>query len=311
MTARRGVVGWLRGAVVEHLGLKLLALVLTGFVFLLVGSDEPREITVRVGVAYVLPTGRVLVSERVDEVKVTIKGPWRRIKRFDERELDRVTLDLTERRGGEVALEPAMFDLPDGLVVTSVEPRAIVVAFEDRVEREVEVVPAVVGRPAPGYAVVAAEVAVEPRRVKVRGPHSVVAAMTQVRTQDVAVDGQTRRFRADAALLAPPPLVELGWKDTVRVDVPITGQWRGPVRVVAAGDGVEPARVFLSPVTVEVVLTGPREAIDRALAGGVHPIARFAARPRVGAVAEVAVDGVSSGVAVAVHPAEVRVERVR
>ena len=74
--ARPGV---LRAIFVEHLGIKVLAALLTATVFLLVGSDEPREITARVGVAYVLPEGKVLVSERIDEVKVTIKGPWRRI----------------------------------------------------------------------------------------------------------------------------------------------------------------------------------------------------------------------------------------
>lgn len=307
----RGVTGWLRGILVEHLGLKVLAAILTALVFLLVGSDEPREITARVGVAYVLPEGRVLVSARIDEIKVTIKGPWRRIKRFDERELDRVTLDLTKVRGGEVAISPSLIEVPDGLTVTAVEPRAVVVAFEDRVEREVEVVPAVVGHPEGGYAVVSADVAVEPRRIKVRGPEGVVAAMTQVRTQDIPVEGRSRRFQVDAALLAPSPLVELDWKGTVAVDVPITGQWRGQARVIAAGEGIDPAKVFLSPVTVEVELTGPREAIDRALANGVHPIARFEERPKVGQVAEVAVDGVASGVAVVVHPAEVKVARVR
>ena len=72
---------WLRGALLDHLAIKALALVLTLTVFLLVGSDEDREIPARIGVSYVLPEGKVLApeSERVDEVRVTIKGPWRRI----------------------------------------------------------------------------------------------------------------------------------------------------------------------------------------------------------------------------------------
>ena len=302
--------GWLRAIFVEHLGVKVLAALLTATVFLLVGSDEQREITARVGVAYVLPEGKVLVSERLDEVKVTIKGPWRRIKRFDERELDRITLDVTKVRGGEVPITPDLIEVPDGLKVTSVTPQAVVVAFENRIEREVDVAPALTGRPAVGYAVVVGEVRVEPRRVKVRGPEGVVAAMSQVRTQDIATDGHTRSFQTEATLI-PPALVEVAWKGTVTVDVPVTGRWTGAARVVAAGDGVDPARVLLAPATVEVELSGPRDAIDRLLAAGVHPTARLAARAAVGATAEVGVDGVPSGVQVVVRPAEVRVARVR
>ena len=182
----------LRGIFVEHLGLKILAALLTATVFLLVGTDEQREITARVGVAYVLPDGKVLVSERVDEIKVTIKGPWRRIKRFDERELDRITLDVSKVRGGEVPILIDQIRVPDGLTVTSVAPQAVLVAFENRIEREVEVAPSLSGRPVLGYAVVAGEIRVDPRRVTVRGPEGVVAAMSQVRTQDIPVDGRSR-----------------------------------------------------------------------------------------------------------------------
>ncbi len=302
--------GWLRAVFVEHLGIKVLAALLTATVFLLVGSDEQREITARVGVAYVLPDGKVLVSERIDEVKITIKGPWRRIKRFDERELDRITLDVTKVRGGEVPITPDLIDAPDGLVITSVTPQSVVVAFENRIEREVDVAPSLVGRVDIGYAVVAGEVRVEPRRVKVRGPEGVVAAMSQVRTQDIALDGRSRGFQTEATLI-PPRWVDIEWKGTVAVEVPVTGRWTGAARVAPVGDGLDPARIELSPATVEVELTGPRDTIDRLLAAGVHPIARLVGKPVVGALAEVAVDGVPSGVQVVVRPAEVRVARRR
>ncbi|MEZ4404777.1 MAG: CdaR family protein [Kofleriaceae bacterium] len=300
--------GVLRRVFVEHLGVKVLALVLTATVFLLVGSDEQREITARVGVAYVLPDGKVLVSERIDEVKVTIKGPWRRIKRFDERELDRITLDVTKVRGGELPLTPDMVTVPDGLTVTSITPQSVVVAFENRIEREVDVAASLIGRPELGYAVVASEVSVDPRRVKVRGPEGVIAAMSQVRTQDIAVDGRSRTFQVEATLL-PPQWVDIEWKGTVAVAVPITGRWVGAARVLAVGDDIDPAKFALSPATVEVELTGPRDAIDRLLAGGVHPTARLTGTPSVGDLAEVAVDGVPSGVGVVVRPAEVRIAK--
>lgn len=306
---RRGVLGWLRGAVTEHVGFKVLALLLTLTVLLLVGSsDEEREISVRVGVAYVLPEGKVLVSERVDEVRVQIKGPWRRIKRFDERELDQITLDVSKIRGGEVTITPSLVRVPEGLKVTSIAPRAVRVAFEDKIAKEVEVLPVIVGRPAHGYAAVPGAMVANPAKVVVRGPRGVVSAMSQVRTQDIAVDGRSRALAAEVTLL-PPEGVDVDWKGTVEVAVPIAGRWIGTVAVAVVGDGVDPGRLAAAPREVEVELIGAREAIDRLVADGVHPTVKVgpgAATP-AGVAGTVAVDRVPSGVQVVVRPAEVRV----
>lgn len=306
---RKGVRAWLRGAFTAHLGFKLLALLLTLTVLLLVGSsDEEREISVRVGVAYVLPQGKVLVSERVDEVRVQIKGPWRRIKRFDERELDQITLDVSKSRGGEVAITPDLVRVPEGLKVTSITPHAARVAFEDKIEKEVEVLPVIAGRPAHGYAVVAGAVHANPAKVVVRGPRGVVSAMSQVRTQDIAVDGRSRALVAEVTLL-PPEGVDVDWKGTVEVDVPIAGRWLGTLAVAVVVDGGDAARLAADPREVEVELTGAREAIDRLVAAGVRPTVRVGreATAPAGVAGTVAVDGVPSGVQVVVRPAEVRV----
>jgi len=300
----------LRGIFVDHVGLKILAALLTATVFLLVATDEQREITARVGVAYVLPDDKVLVSERIEEIKVTIKGPWRRIKRFDERELDRITLDVSKTSGGEMPILASQIQVPDGLTVTSVTPPAVRVAFENRIEREVDVAAVLSGRPELGYVVVAGEVSVEPRRVSVRGPEGLVAAMSQVRTQDIPTDGRSRSFEVEATLL-PPHGVELAWKGTVAVVVPIAGRWTGGARVSASGEGLDPAELVVEPATVEIELTGHRDAIDRLVAAGVRPSVRLTGRPGAGVLAEVAVDGVPSGVQVVVRPAEVRVSARR
>jgi YbbR domain-containing protein len=299
----------LRGAFTEHLGLKALALLLTLTVLLLVGaSDEEREITVRVPLAYVLPEGKVLVSERVEEARVQIKGPWRRIKRFDARELPEINLDVSKILGGEVAITPGMVGVPAGLKVTDVAPRSVRVAFEDKIEKEVEVLPVVTGRPLHGYAVVSGAIATNPATVVVRGPRGVVSAMSQVRTQAIGVDGRSRAMTSEVTLL-PPEGVEVDWKGTVEVAVPIAGRWVGTVPVVAVVEGVDPARLVTDPLEVEVELIGAREAIDRLVAAGVRPTVKVERADLAGggAPAQVAVDGVPSGVQVVVRPEVVRV----
>lgn len=305
---RKGAGAWLRGAFTEHLGLKLLALVLTLTVLLLVGStDEEREISVRVPVAYALPEGKVLVSERIEEVRVQIRGPWRNIKRFDAREVPEINLDVSAILGGEVTLQPSMVRVPAGLRVTDVSPRAVRVAFEDRIEKEVEVLPIITGRAALGYVVVGGATRTIPAAVVVRGPRSVVAAMSQVRTQAIDIDGRSRSLEAEVALL-PPEGVDVDWKGTIEVDIVIAGRWVGTVPVVVLGDdGVDPGRLAIEPLDVEVELTGARDAIDRLVAAGVRPTIKVGRPAAAGATVQVAVDGVPSGVQVVVRPEAVRV----
>jgi hypothetical protein len=106
---------WIHSALFDNVGLKFLSMVLAITVFLLVNTDRDREITARVGVSYTLPDDKVLVSERLDEVRVTIKGPWQRLRRFDERSVDRINLDLRRAQSGEITVTPDMISLPSGL----------------------------------------------------------------------------------------------------------------------------------------------------------------------------------------------------
>lgn len=308
----RGLHGWLRGAFLDHLPVKALALLLTLTVFLLVGSDEDREITATVGVSYILPEGKVLVSERVDEVKVTLKGPWRRIKRFDERELDRISVDLSRVVAGEVTIPSASVRLPQGLTLTSITPRAIRVAFENRVEKEVAVAPALVGRPVHGFTLAAAGPTSEPPRVTVRGAEGVIAALPSVRTQEISLHGHRQALVSEVALL-PPDGVEVDWKGPVTVTVPVVEQLVtstvAAVPVALAPD-VDLARWRADPAEVTVELTGGLLAVEKAIADGVtvRPVVTPDTATHGGTVRLQAVD-LPPGVGVVVRPAEARLRR--
>ena len=135
-----------------------------------------------------------------------------------------------------------------------------------------------------------------------------VSAMSQVRTQDIAVDGRSRSLAAEETLL-PPEGVSVDWKAPVEVDVTIAGRWVGTQAVTVIGEGIDAARLATAPRDVEIELLGAREAIDSLLARVVKPTVRVSASAQSagGVEATVAVDGVPSGVQVVVRPAVVRV----
>ena len=290
---RRGVGGFLKGALVDNAGLKVLALILALTVYLLVNTDEKREINARVRVAYVLPPGKALVSQRIDEVRITIRGPWRHIRRFDEREIDRIDLDLTHVPDGEVAITPEMIHLPRGLEITSIQPSVIRVAFEDIEQKAVPVQPTIAGRAKHGYIVLPNRTAADPPMVTVRGAASIVHALDAIRTQEIRVDGRSDHFSITTQLVAPEG-VELGDQQVqvaVAIDEELVTRRLGllpvAVRVSAAPGQQAPdlAKWRVEPASVDVVLTGNLLAVER-----------FA--PSVSATVTLTPEGAAKGIAV-------------
>ncbi len=308
----RGVVArWIHGALFENTGLKFLSLVLAVTVFLLVNTDKDREITVRVGVRYELPADKVLTSEQLDEVKVTIKGPLRRLRQFDERELGRIELDLRSSPTGDVAITSDMItNLPPGLEVLSISPRSVRVAFDRRVEKIVEVSAAVTGRPQHGYVV--AEVKASPPTIKVRGGERLLAALNTLRTIEVSLEGRTDSFDQLAELMVPEG-VHIEPTQRISVQVRIVEELvtkKVPNLTIAIRGDADPTKWVMSPAQVDITLTGAVLAVEKAKET-LQPVVKLSATETKAREAEIVVDGLPPGVGVRISPERVRVAPAR
>ncbi|HEU4733110.1 MAG TPA: CdaR family protein [Kofleriaceae bacterium] len=291
---------WLRGAMFDNVGLKFLSMVLAITVFLLVNTDKDREITVRVGVSYTLPENKVLVSDRVDDVGVTIKGSWRRLRRFDPREVDRINLDLRRAATGEIAITNDMIHLPSGLAITSISPHYVRVAFDKRVDKVVEVSAAVIGHPLHGY--ILEEVKSLPATIKLRGANGTLAALTAIRTNEVSVEGRSDSFVAETEVLPPDGVEVVGnprISVQIRIDEELVTKKLPGLPVVVRGDG-EPSRWTVAPAQVEVSLTGALLAVEKARESLV-PVVKVPpdGRPRE---VEVTIEGLPPGIGVKISP---------
>ncbi|HEX7835894.1 MAG TPA: CdaR family protein, partial [Kofleriaceae bacterium] len=291
---------WLRGAMFDNLGLKFLSMVLAVTVFLLVSTDKDREITVLVGVSYTLPEDKVLVSDRIDDVRVTLKGSWRRLRKFDPREVERVNLDLRRATSGEIAISNDMIHLPSGVAITSISPRYVHVAFDKRLDKVVEVTPAVTGRPQHGY--VADEIKPLRATVTLRGAETTLAAVTAIRTQEISLEGRTESFVAETEVLPPERVEVVGnirISVQIRIDEELVTRKLPGLAVAIRGDG-DPARWIVAPAQVDVTLTGALLAIEKAR-GSLVPIVKLPPDPKPREV-EVTVEGVPPGIGVKVSP---------
>jgi YbbR domain-containing protein len=284
-------------------------------VFLLVNTDKEREIRVRVPLEYKYPADKVMTSEPPTEATVTIKGPWRRLRAFDERELGHITLDLAGMPVGDFTdymIRRELVSLPPGLSVVSIVPPVVRVGFDKRVEKTVEVVAVTAGRPLHGYTV--AELKVQPPAVKVRGGERLLAALTQVRTHEVNVQNRTELFDTQIDL-APPAGVEAaepGQRVTVyvRIEEELVTKKLPGIPVTVRGEGIDPARWAVTPANLEVTLTGALLAVEKAKDNLVAYVKVTPAdvRPRE---AEVVVEGIPPGVGRRISPERVKVAPVK
>ena len=264
----RAVAHWLRGAFVDNAPLKFVALVLSLTVFILVHSDERAVAGGTVKVNYLLPPDRVLVSEPLKEVSITVEGSRRRLKRFHEVRLDEIELDLRNMAGGgEVFIESNMITgLPEGIDLVSITPPSVKVDLDQRQMKDLPVTVETIGTPGRGYAV--KSVTTNPTRVRVSGGSAKLSALEAIATSQVRVDGRSATFRTDARLV-PPNGVELVGGHTVQVEVQMAEEQGSreielPV-VIKAGQGVAPeqlVRFSAEPDRVHVVLRGSILAID-------------------------------------------------
>jgi YbbR domain-containing protein len=297
---RRG----LRGAMFDNIGLKFLSMVLAVTVFLLVNTDKDREITAHVGVSYMLPEDKVLVSDRLDEVRVTLKGSWRRLRKFDEREVDRINLDLRHASSGEMALSNDMIHLPSGVTVTSINPRSIHIAFQKRVDKVVEVSPQVTGRPQHGYFV--SEVKTVPATIKLRGAEGTLAALPAIRTREISLEGRTEPFTTETEAVAPEGVDVVGNVQVtvqIRIDEELVTRKIPGLTVAVRGDG-DLTRWQVTPQQVDVTLTGALLAVEKARSSLV-PVVRVLPdlKPRE---AEVTIEGLPPGIGVKISPEHVK-----
>jgi YbbR domain-containing protein len=298
---------WVHGALFDNIGLKFLSVVLAITVFLLVNSDRDREISARVGVSYgTVPEDKVLISPRQEEVYVTIKGPWRRLRKFDERKIDRIDLDLSRAQSGEVAITHDMVHLPTGLSVANITPSSVRVVFERKVEHVDKKIdpPPIAGHPLHGYRIT--DVTVQPPTIQVRGGESAVAAVSALRTREINVNRRSESFSVETELVLPDG-IEVDGPTHVMVRVgleeELVKRTLPGVTVMPRGDNVDPGKWSITPAQVDITLTGTLLAVEKAQAALV-PSVKVSPNARE---AQVVVEGLPPLTGVKVSPERVKV----
>jgi YbbR domain-containing protein len=250
----------------RHLGLKALSVVLALLLWMIVSGEEMVERGLRVPLELQqVPLGLELTGEVPATVDVRVRGASGTLSRVSTGDVVAV-LDLRTARSGRrlFPLTPDQVRVPFGVEVVQVQPSALAMAFEPSASRQVPVMPAVDGRPAPGYVVGA--LSADPKTVEVIGPESAVRRVTEALTEPVSVSGARDRVNQSVILGLIDPSLRLKNTRSAMVTVqivpaPLERSLQGrPVHLRNVASNLEAQAI---PSAVGLTLRGSREALAR------------------------------------------------
>lgn len=265
-----------RDYVLENTGLKVLALLITGVLWLSVASRPVSRVTLReVPIEFRnLKDSPTLTVSKADALsaQVFVEGPRDAIDALRSGEVT-VVADMTDVEAGVrvIRLRLDTSRLPANVIASDVEPRTIGVTVERVIEKAVPVKPNFEGHPPPGYEIIRSQIT--PETVRVSGAESQMRDVTELSTETVSLTGKTESFSGPVAIYKG--VLNLNIIDEGRTDVMLSvniGEVRKErvlVRVPVTLFGT-PGRSEPVPRFVKVVLYGATSAVDAMTAADVN-----------------------------------------
>lgn len=181
----------LRKLFLEDWVLKLTAILITLALWYGVSlSNKKGTATMNAQLAFRVSSDTVLTEAGVQNVMIRIAGDDEKIDELLGTDV-RVTADLTQLEPGDrvqqLTPQNVSIALPQGVRLEDIQPSRIAVKLEAVLQKDIPVRAATVGEPASGYEVYSTTV--NPTRIRVSGPESVISALDTVPTSPVDVDG--------------------------------------------------------------------------------------------------------------------------
>jgi YbbR domain-containing protein len=209
----------------RNLGLKLLAVILAVLLWLTIAGEHVVERSVRVPLEFRnIPDVLEIVGNTPDTVDVRVRGSSALLSRMQPGEIVAV-LDLGSARAGSRLFHIRTDEVraPFGVEVSQVIPSTLALELEKSARRQVPIVPATEGDPAPGFVI--GRKTADPATVEIVGPESRVRQVTEATTEPVSIKDATSRVRDGVTAGVVDTSVRLVQPQVVQVTVDI---WAAP-----------------------------------------------------------------------------------
>ena len=219
-----------RDHVLNNLGLRVLALVISVGLWWVVSRDPTVESIVTAPIEFLhAPGSLVMTADSPFEVQVAVSGPERIIRSMDQAEINAI-IDLSGVKAGERTfdLNPKQIHAPRGVTVERVVPSQIHIDFNPSATRTVEVRPRVIGAFVSGYGIT--DVTPDPATIVIEGPANRVNSIDTAITDPVDATGVIGKATFTTHAYVPDPLVRIQHPTPIHVTVTTGKPSRGTGR---------------------------------------------------------------------------------
>lgn len=248
----------------RNTGLKLISVLLAGLLWLFVENEKTGLKSVEVALEYTnTPETLVLMPESRETVTAVIRGPEALLPRLREGSLT-ATVDLRAETNGDIRwlLTPEDVSVPYWAEVERVEPQQFTFTLDRKASKVIPILPKVMGSVADGF--VFKDYVVNPSKVTISGPESIIEGVREIWTDPLVIDGMTESFQLPVEVRADRPGISIESAEEHIVQVVIV-----PEIVERYFEGVPVVAVNQNHVLelgqdrVEVWLGGPRLLLDK------------------------------------------------
>jgi YbbR domain-containing protein len=255
-----------RDYVLENTSLKVLALLITGVLWLSVASRPVSQVPIaNVPIEFPNLSPETVAKSETVSARVYVEGPRDLLESLRPAQLTLIA-DMTGVEAG-VRVIPLKIDssrLPLSVKVRDIEPRSVRVTVERVIEKVVPVKPRFEGKPSPGYDVIGWQIT--PETISISGAETQVREIAEVSTETVIMNNRTETFSEHVAIDIGTP------------NLKITEEERSSVLLTVNIGEVQKERTFQQvPVSVEnatgnvravpghiaVTIVGPQSVIDK------------------------------------------------
>lgn len=216
------MIGLFQRYVLHNFGLKVMSLLLATALWFIISRDEqPAEVAVRAPIVFQhVPADLEVSSESIPEAQIRVRGPERVIRQLTANEVQ-AEIDL-----GDAQPQDRTFDLtsrqvrhPREVSIVQIIPSQLHLAFDTRLERDVEVHPRVTGNFASGEQIV--KVDAEPSRITITGPRHHVEKIDAATTDPIDATGTLGSAVFTTNVYVSDPLVQVEKATSIRVTVTV------------------------------------------------------------------------------------------
>ncbi len=203
----------------DHIGLKLISLVVAILMWYGVAHDPVADVSLRLPIEFTRPPKDLdYTSDLAPQAQIRLRGPARVLRDLSPESV-RAVIDLHGATAGEHTydLTTNQIRVPHDVEVIQVTPSRLRLVFDQRETRQVAVKPRVVGTLPPGYRIVT--VISDPATLSVTGPARHVNAIEDASTDTVDVTGIAGQASFETMAYLPDPLVHITGSGVIHVTV--------------------------------------------------------------------------------------------